>query len=264
MEYWGLHRDPFREQDCFWVSLPGHQEAVARLLYTIDAGQRLVVMDGPSGTGKSRVLRQVVEQARKPSRRFARFSGPIGGEGLVARLASGLGATTSSLIDGANAWRSLERSVQLMGLQGLQVVLAIDAQSSGGPEDRALIHRLGHLGESTGTLVSVLLVMEEGVLETAAWDWTLAVRLKRLLRSEVERYLNAKLEDAGCGDGIFTPRALTRLHLLSDGGLRGVDRLASLCLIAGATRGVEAVSSDLVDAVACECRQPMPYPVFRS
>ena len=39
--------------------------------------------------------------------------------------------------------------------------------------------------------------------------WSLAITLKRLTRSQVNDYLAAKLEAAGCSERVFTPRAVT-------------------------------------------------------
>ena len=80
--------------------------------------------------------------------------------------------------------------------------------------------------------------------------WTLAVGLRPLSCSEAETYLTAKLAAAGCREAIFSQRAVTRLHVHSRGSPRGLDRLASLCLMAGAYRGLEAISSDVVEACA--------------
>jgi type II secretory pathway predicted ATPase ExeA len=75
-----------------------------------------------------------------------------------------------------------------------------------------------------------------------------------LTRSEAECYLQAKLSGAGCSERIFTPRAITRLHGLSAGVPRGLERLAALSLMAGSLRGLEVVPAEVVDAIAHECR----------
>ena len=92
--------------------------------------------------------------------------------------------------------------------------------------------------------------------------WTLAIVLKPLTRTQVDGYLRAKLDAAGCVEAVFTPRAITRMHHLSAGIPRGLDRLASLCLVAGAVRGLEVITPDVVDGAARECRgaDPGPWP----
>ena len=138
-------------------------------------------------------------------------------------------------------------------------MLAVDDSQTlivaGGTDD---LRRLAQLGAVAGGPVTVLLVdgradRSDQLPET---DWTLAVRLKGLTRTEVEAYLAARLAAAGGTESPFTGRAIARLHLLSDGVPRGINRLASLCLMAGASRGLEAVSSELVDGVAGECHLP--------
>jgi len=80
----------------------------------------------------------------------------------------------------------------------------------------------------------------------------LASRLGRLTRSESENYLGEKLRLAGRYDVIFSPNALTRIHAMSGGIPRTLDRLASASLRLGASKGVEVVTPDLVDALEVE------------
>jgi type II secretory pathway predicted ATPase ExeA len=125
------------------------------------------------------------------------------------------------------------------------------------------LRRVLHLGADTGARITLLLASEENAAgeEIPAQPvdlrtWALVIRLTPLTRAEVEQYLVGKLEAAGCRDRIFTPRAITRLHHRSGGMPRGIDRLASLCLRAGASRGLESVSAALVESVLSECHLP--------
>jgi MSHA biogenesis protein MshM len=258
--HWGLSAEPFLDRDAPFIPLPGHQEAVARLVHTIEAGQRLAVLSGASGLGKTRVLRQAIVESRTPSRRFALVSGPADGVSLFGGLVDGLRLRAAvGASSPAACWRSLEKGIRICALQGIQVVLAVDDCHTLGASSRAEdLPRLGHLGGLAGGSVTVLLVDGERDRQDSLpdIDWTLAVRLKPLTRSEVEAYLTARLAAAGGTDSPFTPRAITRLHALSGGVPRGLDRLASLCLMAGASRGLEAISLELVDAVAGECLLP--------
>ena len=84
--HWGLRSDPFPDRDALYVPLPGHQEAVARLVHAIEAGHRLAVLAGASGLGKTRVLRQALAEARTPSRRVRTGERPRG-RGIAFRRA---------------------------------------------------------------------------------------------------------------------------------------------------------------------------------
>jgi MSHA biogenesis protein MshM len=264
--HWGLNGDPFLEHGTPYVALPGHVEAVARLVHTIEAGQRLAVLTALQGMGKTRVVHRALAEARHPSRRFAVASGPLTGELLPARLAAALGSRTRAAVNPGAAWRSLEQAVRVCAFQGFQAVLVIDRGSAPvDPGESIELHRFFHLGESGAGRVTVVIAAGEEWEDAnpAVGAWTLAIRLRPLSFSETELYLSAKLAAAGCRDAIFTSRALARLHLHSAGSPRGLDRLASLALLAGASRGLEGISSEVVDSVLSECHLP-PEHVFRA
>ena len=90
--HWGLNRDPFVERGGPYVPVPGHEEAVARLVHTIEAGHRLAVLSAPAGMGKTLVLGRALAEARDPCRRFAMTSNPMEGGHLYSRLAEKLGS----------------------------------------------------------------------------------------------------------------------------------------------------------------------------
>ena len=82
------------------------------------------------------------------------------------------------------------------------------------------------------------------------------LRVVPLTRSDAEKYLATRLSAAGRDEPTFSPRALDRLHAWSEGVPRGLDRMASLALMAGALRRVEIITPDIIDGVARECTLP--------
>ena len=96
MSHWGLSRDPFAESDSPYVSLPSHDEAVARLLFSIETSQRRAILAGPAGLGKSAVLRKARFESRSPRRRFASIVCPRDRELLFTSLAECLGQRCGS------------------------------------------------------------------------------------------------------------------------------------------------------------------------
>ncbi len=260
--HWGLSRDPFPDGGSSYVALPSHVEAESRLVYSIESAHRLAVLRGEAGLGKSTVLRRALAKARRSGRRIALAADPIEPVGLWNALADRLGAPAAeSPSDRAASWRRLERAVQVCALEGRRVVLAVDGAEALWNEcdsTRADLLRLAQLDGGSATALLAVRDAEGGeqALEPTP-VWTLAISLTRLTRSEVERYLNEKLAGSGCVDALFTPRAIVRLHALASGVPRGLDRLASLSLMAAASRGVEVVSSEVVDDAARECQVPL-------
>lgn len=256
--YWKLNADPFLDGGSPFVGLATHREAVARLVESIESGRRLAVLRGGGGTGKSRVLAQALAECRSPSRKVARLTGPLDGTALFGSLATALGARVPAASSRSQTWRALLDAVRLCRWQRLQVVLAIDdCQALDSTADQLDLERLRHLdplGEGRLTVVQVHRDGDGDEAETedlAELD-RLAIRLGPLTRSECVEYLTSKLAAAGRAEPTFTPRACNRLLAGSEGNPRRLDRLATLALMAGAVRGVEIVTPEVVDGITQE------------
>lgn len=242
--HWGLDRDPFLGASRF-VPLAEHREAVERLRYTVEAGQPVAWLMAGEGLGKSTVLRQALAEIRRADRRIVLAENPVDAPSLWGMLADQLEGRTGPAMDRAEAWRRLERAAKVCTIQGRRLVLAIDG---GEGLERGDLQRLARIEGAT------LLTALRSADESAPPPWTLAIRLRPLTRSDADAYLTARLTAVGCLEPIFTPRAVVRLHAAARGEPRGINQLASMALIAAAVRGMEAVSSEVIEGVALECR----------
>jgi type II secretory pathway predicted ATPase ExeA len=214
-----------------------------------------VVFAAEAGLGKTTVLRKALSEVVSPRRRFASVSCPPDFTLLLTLLAERLGQRVSREPSRFEAWRALERAVRLAALHGFQVVLAIDdcseRVSTAARDDVDLLIQLGSTPDCDLTILQLKQTDPSGC-SVAVGSCDLAIGLQPLTRSQSETYLAAKLERAGSVERIFTPRAVTRLHVLSMGVPRRIEQLAILCLMAGAVRGLEVIHPDLVDGVARE------------
>jgi MSHA biogenesis protein MshM len=257
MSHWGLLRDPFAEIASPYVSLPSHNEAVAQLVFAVETSQRRAILGAPAGLGKTAVMRRVFSEVLNPGRRLVAVSCPRDGTLLFALLAERLGQRVAPEPSRLAAWRALERGVRLASLQGFQVVLIIDdCDDQVDATVRRDFDSLAQIGSSTTTTGLTIIQFErtDGEAQPVGCGvWSPIVCLERLTRSQTEMYLATKLEWAGSTDRIFTPRALTRIHALSSGVPRGLEQIASICLMGGAVRGLEVINPELVDAAAPEC-----------
>jgi type II secretory pathway predicted ATPase ExeA len=256
--HWRLTRDPFLDGTPPFVPTAVHHEAVARLVHTIESGQRRAIVQAEAGRGKSVVLARALAETKSPARRAALISSPTDGTSLLSLLAERLGIRVASGAGRPAAWKALADAVRLCRWQRLQVVLAIDdAQDLVAPADRLDLDRLVHLDphpEARLTILAAYRTSKEDEERRTAWD--LLIHLPALTRSETEQYVTAKLAAAGRAEPTFTPRSLHRLHAVSAGIPRGLERLASLALMAAAVRGLEMISPEIVEGVARECILP--------
>ncbi len=124
--HWNLLRDPFAAAGSPFVSLPSHDEAVARLVHAIETGDRGATLTAGAGLGKTSVLRHALGEARHPRRRVILLSCPREETLLVAALAERLGERVGREPTRLAAWRALERAIRLAAIEGAQVVIGID------------------------------------------------------------------------------------------------------------------------------------------
>jgi type II secretory pathway predicted ATPase ExeA len=258
--YWTLSVDPFTGPTTTYVPVAPHEEAIARLVDVIASGGRRAVVQAGAGLGKSLVLARALAQTRSPVQRAALCSGPSDGGVLFASLAERLGlrAPAGAGASRALAWKALEDAVRLCRWQRLRVVLVIDdCHHLTAPADQLDVERLTHLDPHPDARVTVLLAYRTELEIEPGSDSVLApsepqIRIPPLTRSEAAIYLDTKLAAAGRSGPTFTPRAISRWHAAAAGNPRQLDRLAALALMAGARRGLEIVTPDVVDTLSGE------------
>jgi type II secretory pathway predicted ATPase ExeA len=254
IDHWGFTRDPFAELDSTYVSLPGHDEAAARLVYAIETHARRIVFNAPAGMGKSAVMRKVLTETRNPLRKFATIACPPDGTLFLTVVAEGLGNRLGRNPDRLTAWRSLDQSIRAAALEGMHVVIVIDHCQQLADSSRRDLELLIHLGSHSDAGVSVVQISRPDADRRSEFDDSgiLSIELLPLTRSQVDGYVRSKMSAMGCDEPIFTPRAITRLQALSRGVPRRVQQLATLSLMAAAVRRLEIVPPDVVDGVATE------------
>jgi MSHA biogenesis protein MshM len=255
LRHWGLTRDPFAAAHSPYVSLPSHDEALARLVYSIERQQPHVTFLAEEGLGKTTVVKEAIRQVRSPRRRPVFAHTPLDGRQLLGLLADGLGLPFAAGSDRHGVWRRLARSLRAAAIEGTHVFFVIDgwddtAHSATAQDLVALVESSRQTGPAA-SLIKVGRGTPED-REQRCDSWALAIGLERLTRSEAASYLEAKLAAAGCRDRIFTPRGLTRLHSWAQGVPRALDQLATFSLMAGALQGLEVVSPEIVDGVSLQ------------
>lgn len=255
LTYWKLVHDPFLDRATPFVPTATHAEGVARLVHTIENADRVAEVRGEEGAGKSCILVQALEESRSPLRRHARAVCPVDGPTMLASLARGIGARIPPTPSRTDAWQALVDAVRLCRVQRLHVILTVDGcEGLQASDDRFDLARLAHIDPHPSARVTIVRVQRL----SAAGDHDsligagLRVNVAPLLRSDVERYVVAKLAAAGRADATFTPRAFNRLHFWTGGNPANINRLASLAMMAAAMRGLEIVTPDVVDGASLE------------
>jgi type II secretory pathway predicted ATPase ExeA len=269
-EFYNLTRNPFEvsPDPYFFYPTPRHNEALALLNYGILRRKGFVVVTGEVGTGKTLLVRCLLDSLALHKVAFGYIYNPIlsvqsflehvltdlGLSGvarsksealsrlnnfLMARARENL--TTALVVDEAQllSWTLLEEIRLLTNLETihgklLQIVLA------GQPElDRKLdSHQLRQLKQRVGLRCNLL-----------------PLELK-----EVEGYIHRRLELAGANEkenAIFSLEAIEAIYVLSKGIPRLVNTLCENCLMLGFGLQLTQITPTVVREVAADFRMDL-------
>jgi type II secretory pathway predicted ATPase ExeA len=254
--HWGLQESPFRglPDPKFFYQGPTHEEALARLHFLVEQRRRLGLLIGPSGSGKSLLLKVFAEQLRQSARPVAAVSlvGVDAGE-LLALVGTGWGLSLDPSQAVATLWRAVTDRLTEFRYQQLEAVVLLDdadqadpqvlrqvtrlARCDSSPETRLTLVLAGH-GERMLALGAPLLDLAELRIDVEPWDQT-----------DTARFVSTQLAQAGRQSLVFAESAITRLHELSHGIPRRVSQLADLSLLAGAGQDLQQIDAGVVERV---------------
>lgn len=263
--YWGLSEVPFKntlEVRWFYES-PGHEEALARLLFLIEQHRRCGVLWGPSGTGKSLILELLRREAARNGGEIALVD--VLGHGsreMLWEILAGLGLAPGADDSQFRLWRLLHDHVLANRHAQAPLVLVLDHLDRAQADCLAAVERLQHLsaGGHTG-LTLILGVTSErasGHAQMLREISDLRIDLAALDREQTQQYVESLLGRAGAARPLFDAPALDRLFDETRGVPREVNRLCDLALLAGMADHAAHIDEAIVTAAAEELHVRLP------
>lgn len=247
LDYWQLAAKPFEPADgegTFYYPGEAHEGALSKLLYAARQGRAAAALAGPSGVGKTLLVRRLANQLAADGVSVVHAVFPeMSSRDLLAYLAERLGApAVGAAVTGAieESVRRIEALAEANAAAGRRQLVVIDEahllEDCGALETLRLLTNFRVGAASAFTL---LLVGQMGLLSAVARRPALDERLdvKTLLRAftaeETAAYVRCRLAAAGGTRDLFTEAGLRQLHLLTAGHARRIDRLADLALVVG-------------------------------
>ncbi len=248
LDFWGLATEPFRPT-LRWPQERGSlfpnrawQEALARLHYVSEYQFGLAILAGPSGTGKSLLLRAAADELALQNLRPLIHACQPGTNSGAYPLGIPSSEETRQIfqvcLDGHSSILTEDRYVLM--LDDVQRVWS----------QRDVLHRLIDRAleqRQLGCLVlTVPLTQGAEVFEEFASLAPLLIRLPPLAEWEVADYLQHRFEWAGGQGQPFTEECSTQMHRFTQGIPRLLNRLAHECLLMAALREQREISEMLV------------------
>ena len=256
--HFGLREPPFGltpDTSFYFPALP-HREAHETLLYALDAGEGFLVVEGEVGTGKTLLLRRLLNTL--PERWQAAFvpNPGLDPRGLYAAIAIEFGLPAEGSSEAL--LHSLERHFIALAQQERQPVVLIDEAQALPAETLEAVRLLTNLETEKRKLLQVVLFGQPELMARLREKGTRQIltrisfhaALRPLERYEVAAYVRHRLKVAGDNGSLFTGWAELALWRTSRGLPRLVNIIAAKAMMLAYGRGARQVTLRHVMAAA--------------
>jgi general secretion pathway protein A len=263
--YWQLDARPFDHsaEARFYYPAPTQEAAILKLRYVIENRRGAGLLAGEAGLGKTLVVQALLRQLGESFRPRVHLVFPqMPPEQLLAYLADQFTATPGAGTPTVGqSLKRIEAGLVEYAKTGHHGVIVFD-EAHLLREWRSLetIRLLLNLEYQAQPLATFLLVGQTGLMidvqRLPQFDERLAVKclLARLTAEETKAYIQHRLAASGAKWPIFDNEAIERIHELTYGIPRRINRLCDLALLVGygeelktlGRRHVESIHEELV------------------
>ena len=259
-EFYSLRELPFAltPDPRFIYFTPSHTEVMANLHYGIESGKGLIVVTGEVGTGKTTILRWMMQRLDRTvlvAYIFnPRLSVPEFYQHISELLEVQKWETKSQLL------MELGRSLESRHARGLRTVLIIDEAQGLSPNVLEEIRLLSNFESDNAKHLQIVLtgqpelreVLNNPDLRQLKQRIALRCAIKALPNvQETERYITSRLLVAGAQrTDIFSPDAVDYIFRCSEGIPRSINNLCDNSLLAGYAAGDLVISAPIIEEVA--------------
>ena len=243
LSFYGLREAPFAPtpDPKFLFQSARHREALAQLIYGVRERKGFIVLTGEIGTGKTTLLRTMLERMNADTPVAYVHNSALNIEGLLEYVLQdwGLKSTASS-----HAQRLFELNEFLIDQhrKGGTPVLVIDEAQNLSVETLEAVRMLSNFETTNQKLMQILLVGQPELrakldlpeLRQLKQRIGLRCHIAPLSAEESRLYIRHRLRIAGAADaGIFTDGAIQKIADYSGGTPRVINIVCDHCLLSG-------------------------------
>lgn len=260
--FFGLNEKPFSiTPDPRYLYLgPRHAEALAHLLYGITESGGFIQLTGEVGTGKTTVVRSLLEQLPTHAEVALVLNPRLSPEEFMLTICDELHIEVPERHSQKSVIDALNRHLLEAHAAGRRVVLIVDEAQNLSAEVLEQIRLLTNLETAKQKLLQIILIgqpelrelLDRSDLRQLAQRITGRYHLEPLEPGEMRSYLRHRLEVAGTRAEIFTPGAIKALHQASNGIPRLVNVIADRALLGAWSQEQTTVSAPMARKAARE------------
>ena len=259
-EFYGLKELPFAltPDPRYIYFTPSHTEVMANLHYGVESGKGLIVVTGEVGTGKTTILRWMMQRLDRTvlvAYIFnPRLSVPEFYQHLAALLDIQEWETKSELLI------ALGKVLESRHSRGLRTVLIIDESQGLSPFVLEEVRLLSNFESDTAKHLQIVLTGQPELRAVLNYPDLRQLKQRVALRctikplpnvEETDHYITSRLLVAGAErTDIFSPGAIDYIFRCSEGIPRNINNLCDNALLAGFAAGQPTISRSIIEEVA--------------
>jgi general secretion pathway protein A len=259
-EFYGLREVPFAltPDPHFIYFTPSHTEVMANLHYGIESGKGLIVVTGEVGTGKTTILRWMMQRLDRTVLVAYIFNPRLSVTEFYQHLAS--------LFD-VQKWETKPELLVSLGLaldarqsRGLRTVLIVDEAQGLSPAVLEEIRLLSNFESDTAKHLQIVLTGQPELRDVLNYPELRQLKQRVALRcmikplaniDETDRYITSRLLASGAErTDIFSRDAIDYIYRCSEGIPRNINNLCDNALLAGYAAGELTIGRSIVEEVA--------------
>ncbi len=265
--FYKLKRNPFEitPDPSFLFPTRRHNEALAALYYGVRRHKGFVVMTGEVGTGKTLLVRCLLELLNRKNVAYAYvFNSILSPMEFLQYIAGDLGLPTAGK-NKSELLLDLSSFLIARHQQKLTTVLVVDEAHHLPVEVLEEVRLLTNLETAEEKLLQILLVgqpeldlkMDSVELRQLKQRIALRSQLEPLTLEETQGYIQRRLQLAaaeGFDIGLFPPETIASVYRHSRGIPRLINTISENALITSFARQAHAITPDVIEEVAADFR----------
>ena len=273
--FYGLKRNPFEitPDPSFLFPTGRHNEALASLYYGVRRHKGFVVLTGEVGTGKTLLLRCLLQALKKSSDvAYAYvFNGRLSPVEFLQYIVTDFGLSGASNNKG-ELLLQIAHYVVSRSQKRLTTVLVVDEAHHLSTEILEEIRLLTNLETEDEKLLQILLVgqpelddkLDSVSLRQLKQRIALRSHLLPLNSDETKGYIERRLQLAGSPypSALFPPETVAAVYQHSQGLPRLINTICENALIAAYAKQMRSVSPDIIDDIATDFRLGIQTPAL--
>ena len=259
-EFYGLKELPFAltPDPRFIYFTPSHTEVMANLHYGIESGKGLVVVTGEVGTGKTTILRWMMQRLDRTVMVAYIFNPRFSVTEFYQHVASLL--EVQKWETKPEMLAELGRALESRHSRGLRTVLIIDEAQGLSPAVLEEIRLLSNFESDTAKQLQIVLTGQPELREVLNDPDLRQLKQRVALRcvikplptvEDTDRYITSRLLVAGAErTDIFSTAAIDYIYRCTEGIPRNINNVCDNALLAGYAAGVLTIDRSIIEEVA--------------